>query len=625
MLFISTPPKRYVQKIGLIGHISVERLCDTCHLAKCFLSGEEIKHTQKFLLATNFIHIKGMANTFLKTIKSYYGSESYDKWKFDLRYIEAMQYKPESCKNSCPFENECVHDTNICVTLRGRKNIRKLEQTEPYVSLNESYCKMENALKTARLSGGNSIHLIKGQTGLGKSYAYKKLLREPGHPVIVAVPTVILKNEIARALEDIAVEALSLKELCMPEKMSSTVQSLYDRGLYKEAKGEIYEYANKLENSVEKSRYTAFLKFNEVIKQKSSHIIMTHAYLLKMSAEQMEGYDIIIDEDILSTMLRNTYSVSSENVKKAIASGQITGQRSDELNILLNSPDDTYLKSNVSYCNDYIPQTIQDQLQISGNVNGLFCAGSYHIREKQIEYFVPQKLPDQKIIIMSATLNEAVYRLFLNERHIIVLDTPKVKYRGKLIQYTKYSVSRRNLKVLGDCCGGTEHVIEQIKKLAPGWDYGISFKEYDTLLKGGMHFGNAAGIDGYKGKNGLIIGTPHLNEESYKLIACYLGIPVSGEEAVIRRQKMIHHGYEFYLMTYKNLELREIQIYMIHSELEQCIGRSRLLRENATVYLFSDFPCEQAEVHQENYLKENGADVPAMHIDRMNNEMLCNY
>ena len=49
------------------------------------------------------------------------------------------------------------------------------------------------------------------------------------------------------------------------------------------------------------------------------------------------------------------------------------------------------------------------------------------------------------------------------------------------------------------------------------------------------------------------------------------------------------------------------------------------MRENATVYLFSDFPCEQAEVHQENYLKENGADVPAMHIDRMNNEMLCNY
>lgn len=58
---------------------------------------------------------------------------------------------------------------------------------------------------------------------------------------------------------------------------------------------------------------------------------------------------------------------------------------------------------------------------------------------------------------------------------------------------------------------------------------------------------------------------------------------------MIRRQKMIHYGYEFYLITYKNLELREIQIYMIHSE--------------------------QAEVHQENYLIEDGADVPAMHID----------
>lgn len=84
-------------------------------------------------------------------------------------------------------------------------------------------------------------------------------------------------------------------------------------------------------------------------------------------------------------------------------------------------------------------------------------------------------------------------------------------------------------------------------QLAPGWDYGISFKEYDVLLKSKMHFGNAAGIDGFKGKDGLIIGIPHLNESSYKLITCYLGIPVCREEAKIFRQRIVQHGYEFSL------------------------------------------------------------------------------
>ena len=42
---------------------------------------------------------------------------------------------------------------------------------------------------------------------------------------------------------------------------------------------------------------------------------------------------------------------------------------------------------------------------------------------------------------------------------------------------------------------------------------------------------------------------------------------------------------------------------MIGSEMEQCIGRSRLLRENAVVYVFSNFPCVQAEIIQTDYLE----------------------
>lgn len=217
------------------------------------------------------------------------------------------------------------------------------------------------------------------------------------------------------------------------------------------------------------------------------------------------------------------------------------------------------------------------------------------------------------MVILSATLDEKVYRLFFKDREIVVYDTPNAKYTGKVIQYTYYSMSRKNMGELIEKTGGREKLIGILKGLAKGEEYGISFKEYDALLGSGLHFGNSSGIDKFKGKNGMIIGTCHLNESSYKLIACYLGIGTDGKEEEIRKRKIQYKGYEFHFMTYGNEALKNIQLYMISSELEQCIGRSRLLRETAVVYVFSNFPCEQAELIQEDYLSgylgdEKGAD-----------------
>ena len=39
--------------------------------------------------------------------------------------------------------------------------------------------------------------------------------------------------------------------------------------------------------------------------------------------------------------------------------------------------------------------------------------------------------------------------------------------------------------------------------------------------------------------------------------------------------------------------MRELQLWFIESELEQCVGRARLLRHSATVHLYSNFPVRQ--------------------------------
>lgn len=68
-------------------------------------------------------------------------------------------------------------------------------KAEPFVTLEESYTSMEQALKDAISARDQAIHLIDGQTGLGKSHAYQKLMPDLSTPTIIALPTVKLKGE----------------------------------------------------------------------------------------------------------------------------------------------------------------------------------------------------------------------------------------------------------------------------------------------------------------------------------------------------------------------------------------------------------------------------------------------
>lgn len=68
-----------------------------------------------------------------------------------------------------------------------------------------------------------------------------------------------------------------------------------------------------------------------------------------------------------------------------------------------------------------------------------------------------------------------------------------------------------------------------------------------------------------------------------------------------------HNGFRFRFMIYSDEFLRAIQFYMIESELEQAVGRVRLLRCDCTVNLFSDFPLRQAELMDAQYDKEQSS------------------
>ena len=55
-------------------------------------------------------------------------------------------------------------------------------------------------------------------------------------------------------------------------------------------------------------------------------------------------------------------------------------------------------------------------------------------------------------------------------------------------------------------------------------------------------------------------------------------------------------------MTFADKSMRNLQLFFIETELEQAIGRARVLREDCIVYVFSNYPCKQAELNMEPYL-----------------------
>ena len=137
----------------------------------------------------------------------------------------------------------------------------------------------------------------------------------------------------------------------------------------------------------------------------------------------------------------------------------------------------------------------------------------------------------------------------------------------------------------------------------------ITFKMFEGLEEAGclnsagIHFGNSTGVNSLSGKDLAIIGTPYKADEYYKLLACYLGENVNGKgdkRPALRRVE--YQGNSFLITTYRSPLLKEIQLHAIGSELEQCVGRARLLRNDCMVYVFSAFPCEQAGIHMGEYM-----------------------
>jgi|GEM_PF-5593972 len=117
-----------------------------------------------------------------------------------------------------------------------------------------------------------------------------------------------------------------------------------------------------------------------------------------------------------------------------------------------------------------------------------------------------------------------------------------------------------------------------------------------------IHFGKAVGLNVLKYKD--IAEAPHIHPIVTSLYANVSDIELSPVDFNkkglynFKQQRVIHNGFQFWISTYDNKELRTIHFHFIESELRQAVGKKRHNTESATVKLFND-PLPEACVNDE--------------------------
>ena len=133
-----------------------------------------------------------------------------------------MNYRPEGCSN-CPYEKECLHAKNMILTAKPGNNTILQTVKKNYVSVSEAEKDLEYNFHKAVVSYEEGIHIIKAQTGIGKTNLYLNYMKNTNDIFLIAVPTHKLKMEVYNKAVSKGIKIAYTPEL--PE-LSSELQNM---------------------------------------------------------------------------------------------------------------------------------------------------------------------------------------------------------------------------------------------------------------------------------------------------------------------------------------------------------------------------------------------------------------
>lgn len=624
--------------------VKEENMLERCRLVKELLDNERHIHNDEFFgMSTNFPHmeIKYMDNEEKRTIIGekylFKGIEKYceknpeeleKRWDEKIEYNKKVGYLPQSCKDFCPYFRDCIPNTNIVNTVCHTTNrIIPLNEDIQYVELDELrqelYKKEKVILEEYQTDIKNKkIKIIKCQTGVGKTYQLVRNIIEQlpnsNCNYIIAVPRHNLKKQVANTFNENGVNVYITPDFddLEDEKIKVELEGLREKELYGILRERIYKYLELGVSESDEIILKDYLNAGRKVKEYKGVIITTHKKLMYLQKETLENAIVIIDEDIIDT-LEETKDICMKDIRelqeilnKNKELLKITHKLKNKIEYICESNYKKYLAVPTIKYTTGERKLIEREIERNNIEYNVFqfldCEMLYFynateskntsIKEDTIIRTMRQNsLPENNILILSATINEDFYKKLYQDRELEIIEMPIVKYYGKVYQYGNYSFSRDSIE-------NHQELVKDILDNTKGFDL-ITFKNLLEKYKiEANNFFNVSGLNELDGKNIRILGLPNRNEMYYMNLA-YM---IYGEKYNEKPKKGFHNinfnncKVKFY--TYDDETLRNIHIWAVSSELEQCVGRARLVKQenkDKVVILFAGLPVQQSIIVNE--------------------------
>lgn len=525
--------------------------------------------------------------------KTKYGPEKYTMIDLAARH----KYLPENLKKYSP-EDAASGMKNLLHFSIFRKGYVEITKNPEYISLAAAEKKFNEFMDAIFGDNPNpnsigKVNILVAPPGFGKTERLKNIKDS-----VLAFPTNQLKNQVHEERFDSEhLITISLPEIA-DKALENEVKKLYNQGFYIEAREELEKAANggsspyRLSLS-ERMVIREFLNQSQNFQMGTTekNMITTHRRAIDQNFNRKY---LIFDEDPLSDILPiHSFDVSDienlKNVLKSIAVKELEKELEEfELFLTNLSPGEVTKPPKFKNLKKVVSDngSLITEKKIKGNFIEFFKCDFIMRDENNTSdfYYISRKqFPKNKtVLIMSATIPVWIYKKLLGEKFGVLLDLSNVRNCGKVYQNTDHTYSRSSL----------HHCLKEVSNCVRHLPV-ITFANFRSRFSNpvmDIYFGNNRGYDDLKGKDCAVVGTFHFNTSKYLLTAAVLGVDLVSQKPNLQNRIVERGGYKFKFMTYENPQLSEIQISLIEGELKQSIGRARILRENAEVFVFSDLP-----------------------------------
>lgn len=633
-------------ELKVIRNFDWEGVRTECNLLDEFIGVKrKVVHNELFGLYTSMKRIEGGRKLWRESVRSN-PEISNDKiieiakWIDDHDKVSGYIWE-QNLSSYAPYDPAAFKYERLTdIQFNRRHEARKLSGAKIHeIPLNSAEAAWKYYFHEVKSELGTGTYVFKCATGIGKT---EILMNINLSECIIATPTHVLKDELSERLTKAGVEHNVFPEL--PE-LPALIQKKYDAyisvGAFDQAAGFLrslilcktnnYGVAFSEEKELKKTIINYFATIDRITTE-TTPILTTHKRIIH--TEFPIHSCIIVDEDILKTV-GETKSIGMKAIRASLQKLNAEDEVKELWEELLEYSKDPKMIGLIFSLEQIfdslgttakLGQSIIDKminLGIKDDMISMMRAEHFVIvpndfrdpdGEKDIHFIVRNELPkDKKVIILSATANTFMYENLFKE--VEFFDLSVVEMVGKGIQYSNRGLSRSSFF--------SENTKKQILKISDylGDKIVITYKgnHYQEYFKRPFrHLENIEGTDELKGKDIAVIGTPNKPYYFYWLWASLLKFDYNENESILKEQIVETNEYQFMFMTFDNLNLRKIQFHFIESALMQAVGRARLIREPATVEVFSNFPLVGFEQRHLRDLPQSEITNGLLKLDRGN-------